>query len=54
MIMDSIVTEKKIDEMHVKSEGRPSNVKPYMPPLGHNSLKQLHFQKGSSAGKSSI
>jgi hypothetical protein len=29
MIEDSIVVEKKIDEMHVQSEGRPSNVKLY-------------------------
>jgi hypothetical protein len=26
MVEDSIVIEKKIDEMHVSSEGRPSNV----------------------------
>jgi hypothetical protein len=32
MIEYSIVAEKKIDEMHVKSEGRPSNVKPYRHP----------------------
>jgi hypothetical protein len=32
MIEDSIVAEKKIDEMHVQSEGRPSNVKLYRHP----------------------
>jgi hypothetical protein len=32
MIEDSIVVEKKIDEMHVQSEGRPSNVKSYQHP----------------------
>jgi hypothetical protein len=31
-IEDSIVSEKKIDEMHVQSEGKPSNVKPYRHP----------------------
>ena len=34
MIEDYIVSEKKIDEMHVKSEEKPSNVKPYRHP--HN------------------
>jgi hypothetical protein len=29
MIEDSIVVENNKDEMHVQSEGRPSNVKPY-------------------------
>jgi hypothetical protein len=28
-IEDSIVYENKIDEMHVESEGKPSNVKSY-------------------------
>jgi hypothetical protein len=32
MIEDSIFVENKIDEMHVQSEGRPSNVKPYQHP----------------------
>jgi hypothetical protein len=32
MIEDSIITKNKIDEMHVHSEGRPSNVKPYLHP----------------------
>jgi hypothetical protein len=32
MIEDSIVIEKKIDEMHVQSEGKPSNVKLYQHP----------------------
>jgi hypothetical protein len=32
MIENFIVTEKNIDEMHVQSEGRPSNVKPYRHP----------------------
>jgi hypothetical protein len=32
MVEDSIVTEKKIDEMHVQSDGRPSNVKLYRHP----------------------
>jgi hypothetical protein len=54
MFTDSIVTKKKIDEMNVQSEGRPSNVKPIMPPFGHNSLKQLYFQEGPSAGKISV
>jgi hypothetical protein len=36
MIDDSIVVEKKIDEMHVRSEGIPSNVKPY---------RQSHYQE---------
>jgi hypothetical protein len=28
-IEDSIISEKNIDEMHVQSEGKMSNVKPY-------------------------
>jgi hypothetical protein len=36
MIEDVIVSEKKIDEMHGKSEEKPSNVKPYRHP---------HYQK---------
>ena len=32
MIKDSIVHEKNIDEMHVKSEEKTSNVKPYRHP----------------------
>ena len=32
MIKDSIVAKNKIDEMHVQSEGRPSNVKLYRRP----------------------
>jgi hypothetical protein len=32
MIKDAIVSEKKIDEMHVKSEEKLSNVKPYRHP----------------------
>jgi DNA repair exonuclease SbcCD ATPase subunit len=32
MIDDSIVAKKKIDEVHVQSEGRPSNVKSYRHP----------------------
>jgi hypothetical protein len=32
IIEDSIFAENKIDEMHVQSEGIPSNVKPYRHP----------------------
>jgi hypothetical protein len=44
IIEDSIVSEKKIDEMHVKSEGRPSNVKPYRHPHYQETFQGI--QKG--------
>jgi hypothetical protein len=44
MIEDSIVTRNKIDEMHVQSEGRPLNVKPYRHP--HYQEKFQGIQEG--------
>jgi hypothetical protein len=43
-IEDAIVSEKKIDEMHVKGEGKPSNVKPYRHP--HYQEKFQRRQEG--------
>jgi hypothetical protein len=50
MIEDSIVTKKKIDEMHVQSDIIPSNVKPYQHPhyqetfQGRQAGQYQHYQ----------
>jgi hypothetical protein len=51
-IEDAIFSEKKIDEMHVQSEGKPSNVKLYRHPhyqerfQGRKEGRYRHYQGG--------